>query len=59
MVASVLVSIGLVLVIEGILPLLSPSRWRASVARIAELRDGQLRFIGLMAVLLGLLLIIV
>ena len=47
-------ALGFVLVIEGLLPLLSPGRWRLNFARLAELRDGQLRFIGLGAVAAGL-----
>lgn len=54
---SLLLAVGLVLLIEGLLPLLAPAQWRAAVARIAELRDGQLRFLGLAAVAAGLLLI--
>ncbi len=55
---SILLALGLVLLIEGLLPLLAPARWRAAVAGIARLRDGQLRFLGLAAVTAGLLLIL-
>ncbi|MCL4746253.1 MAG: DUF2065 family protein [Burkholderiaceae bacterium] len=51
-------AIGMVLVIEGLMPLVSPAQWRAAVARIAALRDGQIRFVGLGAVAIGALLII-
>lgn len=51
--------IGLVLVIEGLMPFAAPSHWRTAVLRIAELRDGQIRFVGLGAILIGLVLIIV
>jgi hypothetical protein len=54
---SLLLAIGLVLVIEGLMPLLAPAQWRAAVTRIAQFRDGQLRFVGLAAVVAGLLLI--
>ncbi len=53
----ILSALGLVLVIEGLLPLASPARWRESMRRIGEMRDGQLRFMGLVAVLLGLVLL--
>jgi len=46
---------ALVLVLEGLLPLLSPARWRALFARMLQLSDGQLRFVGLSSVVLGLL----
>jgi hypothetical protein len=44
----------LVLVIEGLMPLLSPGTWRETFERALRLRNGQLRFIGLVSVLLGL-----
>jgi uncharacterized protein YjeT (DUF2065 family) len=56
-VESLLLAIGLVLVIEGLLPFLAPGQWRSAMLRIAELRDGQLRFLGLASILIGLLLI--
>jgi len=54
---SLLLAVGLVLVIEGLMPLVAPGQWRATVTRIAALRDGQLRFMGMMAVIAGILLI--
>jgi uncharacterized protein YjeT (DUF2065 family) len=50
-------AVGLMLVIEGLMPFLSPSSWRATFARLLQLSDGQLRFVGLASVLVGLLLI--
>lgn len=44
----------MVLIIEGILPLLGPSLWRETFRRIIELTDGQLRFVGLMSIAAGL-----
>jgi uncharacterized protein YjeT (DUF2065 family) len=54
---SLLLAAGLVLVIEGLMPLVAPASWRATMLRIAQLRDGQLRFIGMASILVGLLLI--
>jgi uncharacterized protein YjeT (DUF2065 family) len=54
-----LLAIGLVLVLEGLLPLLSPGSWRETMRRIASFRDGQIRFIGLGSVLLGLLIVLI
>ncbi len=45
---------ALVLVIEGLLPFLAPRVWRESFARLVTLSDGQLRFIGLASMLIGL-----
>lgn len=48
-------ALGLTLVLEGLLPLLNPQQWRALFTRLLQLHDGQLRFIGLCSVALGLL----
>jgi uncharacterized protein YjeT (DUF2065 family) len=50
-------AIGLFLVIEGVLPFLSPGGWRRGIARLTQLRDGQLRFVGLGTIVAGLLLL--
>ncbi len=44
------------LVFEGLLPLLLPAAWRRMFSDMLRLRDGQLRFFGLVSVGLGLLL---
>ena len=48
-----LIAVGLMFVLEGLLPFLSPQRWRAVVERAAKLSDGQLRFLGLTSLVLG------
>ena len=44
---------AMLLIIEGILPLVAPQVWRDTFRRLVDLSDGQLRFIGLMAVAVG------
>jgi len=51
---SLLAAFALVLVVEGLLPLVAPRLWRESFRKLVELTDGQLRFIGLVSILLGL-----
>ena len=51
---SLLAAFALVLVIEGILPLVAPRIWRESFRKLIELADGQLRFIGLVSIAIGL-----
>jgi len=53
---SLWAALALVLVIEGLLPFLSPSTWRNMFKQLLELQDGQLRFFGLCSMLLGLVL---
>ncbi len=55
---SLVLAIGLVLIIEGLLPFAAPRLWRASIARMSQLSDGQIRFVALGALLAGLLLIL-
>jgi len=50
---------GLMLVLEGMLPLLAPAAWRQTFRRLIDMTDGQLRFVGLMSMLGGLLLLLV
>lgn len=47
------------LVFEGLLPLLLPRAWRDTFKRMIELKDGQLRFVGLMSAAVGLVLILI
>lgn len=58
MTSSLLLAFGLVLVIEGILPLIAPQTWRQTFQRMVEMKDGQLRFVGLASMLVGLLIVL-
>ncbi len=51
--SSLLTALGLMLLIEGLLPLLAPAAWRETFRRVLELNDGQIRFIGMLATLAG------
>jgi uncharacterized protein len=55
---SLLAACALVLVLEGVLPLVAPRAWRETFRRLTELSDGQLRFIGLIAIAIGVLTLI-
>jgi uncharacterized protein YjeT (DUF2065 family) len=48
-------ALALVLVLEGLLPFLSPKGWRRMFSQILQLSDGQIRFFGLCSMLGGLL----
>ncbi len=50
-------ALALVLVFEGLFPLLAPGSWRHTFLKLLQLRDGQLRFFGLCSIVLGLLLL--
>lgn len=53
-----LLAFGLMLVLEGVLPLLAPAMWRQTFQRMIALNDGQLRFVGLASMLGGLLVLL-
>ena len=52
-------SLALVLVLEGLLPLVAPRVWRDAFRKLTELSDGQLRFVGLAAVGAGIIALLV
>jgi hypothetical protein len=54
---TLLTALALVLMIEGLLPFLSPGGWRRMFSQLLQLQDGQIRFFGLCSVLLGLLIL--
>lgn len=55
--ATLLAALGLMLVIEGLLPLIAPQAWRETFKRMIALKDGPLRFVGLLSIAGGLLLL--
>lgn len=50
---DLLVALCLVVIIEGILPFLSPRYWRKIVFNAAQLDDRSLRIMGLASMLIG------
>jgi uncharacterized protein len=47
--------LSVVLIFEGMLPLLFPSVWKEVFRRLIRLSDGQVRFYGLISVGVGLI----
>ena len=54
---DIFTAFALYLIIEGMIPFISPANFRKTVARIAELGDNNLRIAGLVAMAAGLLLL--
>ena len=50
---SLWAAFALVLVVEGFLPFVAPRIWRESFKKLIELTDGQLRFVGLVSIAIG------
>jgi uncharacterized protein YjeT (DUF2065 family) len=59
MVDLLLGAVALMLVFEGLLPFLSPTTWREVFSKALRLSDGQIRFLGLSSMLIGLLLLVI
>jgi uncharacterized protein YjeT (DUF2065 family) len=56
--STLLMAFGLMLVIEGLLPFVAPRLWRETFRRVTEMADGQLRFVGLSSIIIGLVMIL-
>ena len=55
---TILMALGLMLIFEGLLPFIAPQAWRETFKRLTALKDGQLRFMGLISIIGGLLLML-
>ncbi len=53
-----LAACALMLVLEGLLPFFSPGAWRRLFEQATKMSDGQIRFLGLSSMLLGLVLLL-
>lgn len=56
MISSLLLAFALMLVLEGIMPFVAPAAWRETFRRLIQFSDGQIRFIGLTSMIVGLAL---
>lgn len=54
---SIIPALALVLVIEGMLPFLSPKTWRDSMSQAAKLPDSMLRSMGFLSMLAGVIVL--
>jgi len=52
---SLWTALALLLILEGVLPFAAPKVWREGFRHLTELTDGQLRFIGMISIGIGLL----
>jgi uncharacterized protein YjeT (DUF2065 family) len=50
-------ALGLMLILEGLLPMISPRKWRSLFEQMLQLQEGQIRFFGMIMVVFGLLVI--
>lgn len=57
MLDTLLMALGLMLILEGLLPMISPRTWRSLFEQMRQLQEGQIRFFGLLMVVFGLMVI--
>ena len=48
---------ALMLVLEGIVPFVAPKVWREAFRKFTEMSDGQIRFAGLVSMVIGLVVL--
>jgi len=51
------VAIALVFIIEGLLPFISPNRWRSMLVMVEQMDDSVIRTIGLGSMLFGVVIL--
>lgn len=56
---TLLAALSLMLIFEGLLPFVTPRIWRNAFRKVMEMQDGQIRFIGLTSMIVGLILLLV
>ena len=54
---SIIPALALVLVIEGMLPFISPKSWREAMTQAAQLPDNILRSLGLVSMMAGVIIL--
>jgi uncharacterized protein YjeT (DUF2065 family) len=52
-----LLGLAMMLIVEGMIPFVSPGLWRETFRKLLTLKDGQLRFVGMTAMLSGIILL--
>jgi uncharacterized protein YjeT (DUF2065 family) len=58
MLEELLRAVGLMLVIEGIIPFISPRRWRGMAEVLATIDDKAMRRVGLFSMLMGVFMLV-
>lgn len=54
---DLLIAVSLILVLEGIIPFLSPKVWRDMMLRLTKGNDKSVRIMGLVSMLIGMVMI--
>ena len=57
MLDTLLLALGLMLILEGLWPMISPRKWRGLFEQMLQLQEGQIRFFGMLMVVIGLVVV--
>ena len=52
-------AVGLVLILEGLLPFLNPGAWRRVFERALQMSDAQIRLLGLSSLAIGVTILLI
>ncbi|HEX5357893.1 MAG TPA: DUF2065 family protein [Aquabacterium sp.] len=54
---AIWIALALLLVLEGLMPAINPGGWRRMFEQIMQLNDQQIRTVGLVSMVLGLVML--
>ncbi len=54
---AIWIALALLLVLEGLMPAINPGGWRRMFEQIMQLNDQQIRMVGLISMVLGLVML--
>ncbi|WP_367200094.1 DUF2065 domain-containing protein, partial [Aquabacterium sp.] len=54
---AIWIALALLLVLEGLMPAINPGGWRRMFEQIMQLNDQQIRTVGLVSMVLGLIML--
>ncbi|HEX7646379.1 MAG TPA: DUF2065 domain-containing protein [Noviherbaspirillum sp.] len=52
-----IIALGMMLLVEGVVPAFFPRQWREVFSRLIRFSDGQIRFLGLVALISGFIIL--
>jgi len=52
--ASLLLALGLMLILEGLMPMVLPRLWKSLFEQMLKMEDGEIRFFGMLMVIAGM-----
>ncbi len=57
MAADLLTAFALLLILEGLVPSISPKAWRKTMREVTKLNDRNIRWVGVVSMLIGAIIL--